>query len=388
MHRVYDGFRSEGTEVDHRLLLRACHVAALPAIAVLACLTTGHAAQSLSVTDLLDRYLNGQFDAVVTHLETLDDFRPVLQGLRDEGAAWIEAGGTAARERRELTAATFALEAARVDEWNEWKDRRLAPSYLDQECGPDGKTPKTPEILVWKPAPLLIVWGSSVFTRDSKPRAAERWWQLAAVAVAQRAEDFEFMRSDGVFCLYNPEDEIDYLHHLRQRFPDEPRFKLAEAMLSELNRRAAKGTYTFEQLQDDPDVGGEATMRLGVRRFQMKDDDGAISTLDRVESRTRDPWVLYLARYFKGQAFERRKRTAEAERAYRGALAAVPFAQSASMALAALLFKNDRRTEASRLMDAMFAASPRPADPWRGYADADDRFWPVLIGRLRAEIRR
>jgi Flp pilus assembly protein TadD len=159
-------------------------------------------------------------------------------------------------------------------------------------------------------------------------------------------------------------------------------------MLSELNRRAAKGTYTFEQLQDDPDVGGEATMRLGVRRFQMKDDDGAISTLDRVESRTRDPWVLYLARYFKGQAFERRKRTAEAERAYRGALAAVPFAQSASMALAALLFKNDRRTEASRLMDAMFAASPRPADPWRGYADADDRFWPVLIGRLRAEIRR
>jgi hypothetical protein len=36
----------------------------------------------------------------------------------------------------------------------------------------------------------------------------------------------------------------------------------------------------------------------------------------------------------------------------------------------------------------MFAASPRPADPWRGYADADDRFWPLLIGQLRAEIRR
>jgi hypothetical protein len=25
-------------------------------------------------------------------------------------------------------------------------------------------------------------------------------------------------------------------------------------------------------------------------------------------------------------------------------------------------------------------------DPWRGYADADDRFWPELIGRVRAEI--
>ena len=245
------------------------------------------------------------------------------------------------------------------------------------------------EVLVWKPPPLLIVWGSNVFRRETKPGPIERWWQLAAVSVAQRAEDFEFLRSDGVVCVYNVNDEIDYLFHLRLRFPDEPRFKLAEAMLPELSRRpAAKGNYTFEQLQDDQDVGGEATMRLGVSRFHMRDDDRAISTLDRVESKTRDPWVIYLARYFKGQALERKKRPAEAEKAYRGALRAVPAAQSASMALAALLFKNGQRTEASRLMDMMFAASPQPADPWRGYADADDRFWPLLIGQLRAEIRR
>jgi len=31
---------------------------------------------------------------------------------------------------------------------------------------------------------------------------------------------------------------------------------------------------------------------------------------------------------------------------------------------------------------------PRAADPWRGYAHADDRFWPLLIARLRAEIRQ
>jgi tetratricopeptide (TPR) repeat protein len=236
---------------------------------------------------------------------------------------------------------------------------------------------------------LLIVWGSSLFRRDAKPGPIERWWQLAAISVAQRAEDFEFMRSDGVVCVYNLNDEIDYLYHLRLRFPDEPRFKLAEAMLADLRPGPPiKGNYSFEQLEDDQDVGGEATMRLGVQRFRARDDDRAISTLERVESRTRDPWVLYLARYFKGQALERKKRPAEAEKAYRGALTAVPAAQSASMALAALLFRNGQRTEASRLMDVMFAASPRPADPWRGYADADDRFWPLLIGRLRAEIRR
>ena len=31
---------------------------------------------------------------------------------------------------------------------------------------------------------------------------------------------------------------------------------------------------------------------------------------------------------------------------------------------------------------------PLPPDPWREYAHADDRFWPVLVGRLRAEIAR
>lgn len=375
-----------GTAQKNRCMDRRSNAA----IALLACLAAGRpTAQTPPVPDLLDRYLRGEFDAVVAHLETLNDFRPILKGLQDEGPKWIDAGGAAERERRELTAATFALEAARVDEWNEWKDRSLTPVYLAQPCGPDGKTPRVPEVLVWKPPPLLIVWGSNVFRRETKPGPIERWWQLAAVSVAQRAEDFEFLRSDGVVCVYNVNDEIDYLFHLRLRFPDEPRFKLAEAMLPELSRRpATKGNYTFEQLQDDQDVGGEATMRLGVSRFHMRDDDRAISTLDRVESKTRDPWVIYLARYFKGQALERKKRPAEAEKAYRGALRAVPAAQSASMALAALLFKNGQRTEASRLMDMMFAASPRPADPWRGYADADDRFWPLLIGRLRAEIRR
>ena len=368
--------------------MRVCRSVALSVVGLVLCLSAGQlSAQAPSVTNFLDRYLHGDFDAVVSSLETLGDFRTVLKGLQDDGQKWIDAGGVAARERRELAAATFALEAARVDEWNEWKDRRHVPTNKDKFGSVGGEC--LAEILEWKPPPLLIVWGSVLFQRDAKPRAIERWWQLAALAVAERAEDFEFLRSDGVTCLTNVNEEIDYLFQLRQRFPDEPRFKLAEAMLTDLNRRpAAKGTFTFEQLQDDPDVGGEATMRLVAAHLRMRDDDHAISLLDRVESRTRDPWVIYLARYFKGQALERKQRPAEAERAYRGALAAVPFAQSASMALAALVFKNDRRAEASRLMDAMFAASPQPADPWRGYADADDRFWPLLIARLRTEIQR
>jgi Flp pilus assembly protein TadD len=129
-------------------------------------------------------------------------------------------------------------------------------------------------------------------------------------------------------------------------------------------------------------------VRLANVETRMRQDDSAIDRFDRVETMTRDPWLLYLARYFKGAALERKKRLDDAERAYRGALAAVPHAQTASLALGSLLFRSDRRAEGSALVQAMFDARPTPNDPWRQYAAADDRFWPELIGRLRSEIRR
>src|ERR1700733_11703317 len=69
---------------------------------------------------LLDRYGRGDFDGVVSDLAALRDFNLLLKQLKDTGPAWIEAGGRTERARRSLTAATVALEAARVDEWREW----------------------------------------------------------------------------------------------------------------------------------------------------------------------------------------------------------------------------------------------------------------------------
>ena len=66
---------------------------------------------------------------------------------------------------------------------------------------------------------------------------------------------------------------------------------------------------------------------------------------------TRDSWILYLARLFRGQVLEREKELENAERAYRGALAAVPNAQAASTALAAVLFTDGRRREAWAAID-------------------------------------
>ena len=84
----------------------------------------------------------------------------------------------------------------------------------------------------------------------------------------------------------------------------------------------------------------------------------------------------------------KRRQPKDAEAAYRGAVAAVPHAQSATVALAALLARDGRRAEAQQLVGDMLAANPPPPDPWRGFVHADDRFWPQLIARLRAEIAR
>jgi hypothetical protein len=210
---------------------------------------------------------------------------------------------------------TLALEAARVGQWAEWKHRESYPDLAKTPSIPGmhalGRTasvpplrfvdengrPYIPEILYWHAPPRLIEWGCELLRADgASPDAIERVWHLAALAVAQRSEDFEFLFSEGVRWLYNPDSEVDHLVHA--------------------------------------------------------------------------------------------KRSADAERAYRGALAAVPGSQAASVALAALLFRSDRRSEASELITSMLARHPPVADPWRSYAHADDRFWSLLITRLRGEVRR
>jgi hypothetical protein len=69
-------------------------------------------------------------------------------------------------------------------------------------------------------------------------------------------------------------------------------------------------------------------------------------------------------------------------------VAARPGTQSASAALAPLLIKKDQRAEAQALMAAVLEAGARAYDPYLEFMHADDRFWPRLVGRLRAEIRR
>jgi tetratricopeptide (TPR) repeat protein len=336
-------------------------------------------AQSPDTMGLLDRYARGEFTAVAAALEDIKDFKDVHKDLVEKAPAWFDAGGAADRPRRELAAATFALEAARAGEWDDWK---LVRKFMALDN------------IYWSGPPLLIEWGCQLMRKDAKPRPIEHLWQMAALAVAERSEDFEFLIGSPWEPRANPKDEIEHLKHVAPRFPDEKRFALAQGIALEWRLfpspralGAKEAMEVFENLKDDELVGGEASARLGVLQFRLNSFDSALKQFDRVDDLSRDPYVTYLARFFRGQILEKQRDLGGAEKAYRGALLAVPRAQSATFAAAALMAKRGERAQAAALVDASLKA-PLAVDPWRAYADADDRFWPVLLAKLHSEIHK
>jgi tetratricopeptide (TPR) repeat protein len=347
------------------------------------------AASVPAATALLDQYARGEFAAVTEAIAHIDDFDALLKDLQATGRPWIAAGPPADVPRRRLVAATVALEAARADEWHEWKlvlhhDR--VGSFQPADA------------VYWKPPPRLIVWGASLFYTAGGPTPLEHLWQLAAIAVAERGEDFEFLIGSPFEARgTGAEEEILYLPPVLKRFPTEPRFQLAQAVALAWRswpgaRRSTLGTRDaadlFEALSKDQVVGGEAMVRLGDLRLRVGRLDDARQFLARAETATRDPYLIYLARFLTGQSYEKDHRTDEAIAAYRRALVAMPRVQSASIALAAQLFLKDQRTEAGALVDANMSSQPQPVDPWRTFVDGDDRFWPELIADLRREIAK
>ena len=353
-------------------------------------------AQAASTLVQLDRYAHGEFDAVVTELKGLRNFDGVLEELRLGGQAWVDAGPEPERARRRLAAATFALEAARAADRVAWKRVIRLDAWVDEKENIHAK--EGADRVYWNAPPLLVEWGCALLRQTPKPPPIERIWHMASVAAAQAAGDTEFLIGSPFAARMNVPDEITHLWHAQDRFKTEPRLRLAMSIALEWqtwpgSRRTpnvknhAGVAPKLEELMRDDAIGAEAAVRLGslhVRTGRLKE---ALGLFERVETMTRDTYLIYLARYFKGTALEKAGQPADAEAAYRGALAAIPHAQSATLALAALLAKQDRRTEAGALIETQLSTRPQPLDPWRAYAAGDARFWPELIARLRAEVR-
>jgi tetratricopeptide (TPR) repeat protein len=334
-----------------------------------------------SVVELLDRYERGDHSGVVAELAAVSDIAALARDLQRRGGAWtsLPQATHVTVERRRLVAAVFALE--------------LVASHFETDWGVLRST---------------VEWACELI-RKGRPTPAERVWHLAAVALAEGATDEYFLLWMPPFSSPDPvvrQRFASFMHanHAARRFPDEIRFRFAEAFANGLpgldepkrDRPPTIGRQEMEAGQaairrwkkfvDDPVVGSEALLRIGHIYFCLGNRRAAATHYRAALEASRDPYVRYLAHFFTGRLHEADGRRQDAAAAYRQALAVQPFVQSGTMALAGTLFLDERPSEAYTLLNASFTAKPRPPDPWRLWGYGDYRFWPDLIGKLRAEI--
>jgi len=112
----------------------------------------------------------------------------------------------------------------------------------------------------------------------------------------------------------------------------------------------------------------------------------ALAALDGIAEATDDEALRYLAYLFEGQAHEALGQDAEARSAYGRALGVKPRAQSASMALAALLFQDGQRGVADQIVAELLSRTTQPDDPWWMYWPADFRRAPELMRAMREAL--
>jgi Mg-chelatase subunit ChlD len=325
---------------------------------------------SQQVGALLDAYDRAQFDLVAPALDSLSDLGAFRASL--ETAALERARGELRTEedlpfvrRVRLVAASLAIEAAQ---------RRGGESARD--------------------AIALVEAFCTLLRLNPGPDAAEQSWFRASIALFAG--------------LPFPGELLVHVEHARRRFPDDGRFLLARAVATEQDTFPdARGSQTFAEIEPArfdllvtrlrdarkrPEAAAEANLRLGVSYVRAERARDALEYLDAIDLATVPSRLRYLAQLFRGRAHELDHRDEDAAAAYRAALEAEPAAQTAAVALAAVLARTGRRDEANRVMsttlrvagDALGQAAAR--DPWLAYGQADLIEWPALLAAVRRHV--
>jgi tetratricopeptide (TPR) repeat protein len=358
-------------------------------VALAVCPANAQVIQPNATIALLDRYARGEHDAVARELAASPDFARIHQDLEKLGRAWTTPAGASASQvrRRQLVAASFALEAA-------------APRFWPEDVDP------------------LVEWGCALL-RSAPPDDAERAWQLAAVTIFGRArDDGSIVTRAGPGAPLGsrklpPSRAVNHVAHAQLRFPGEPRFRLAAAMLlevagdtepprdaewiatdllpknsSEAIRRATadRAIHAFEPLTATPALRAEAELHIGYLRMVLHEPAAALPHLTQARE-SGDPFIRYLAIFLNGRAAEMLGRPADAEAQYRAALTVMPHAQSASEALAARVFLDGKPDEAYALAEDALSARPLRDDPWHLFGYGDFRFIPELMADLRKVLQ-
>jgi tetratricopeptide (TPR) repeat protein len=330
---------------------------------------------------LFERYADGDYDAVVWRLRQAADAANTGKLIRREGPRWADHADGGAHRR--AVVAALALEVA-------------APAYPIPRASDEHWVSWTQDALP------LVYWGGEVLGESLRVHPAERSWYLAAIASLQGMLQF---RGD----MRNRRDSEQLRAQAVSRIPDEPRYRLAQALgaeqLFELGRvgpQEVRAGFDHAIAWGDPNVTAETQLRYVSRYLDARKASsealGPITDPDRraesreflaltssVERTTSDDFLIFISRFFRARIYDRLDERGEAEAAYRAALEIYPAAQSASVALATLLYLRGENAEAQRLVNGVLA-SPDAVDPWRVYHLQDYRRLPLYIEQMRAAL--
>ena len=408
-------------------------------------------ASTPALEDLLLRYDRGEYLSVVRGMRALPE-RPTVVGGADGvrldplflewekfAPGWIAAAGAGQAGRRRMVAASFALEFANARPESQW--------FLRYP---------------------FVAWACGLLRASPASHPAERAWHLAAIAVMEDNEDWPHVigglwtqpraatylrRTPKLFFGDADREEATtgHLAHARLAFPDEPRWRLAEAHYEEsltileeaagpigigghqttreqreelvraaagqkpgpavgpMSRHAATVALDrlgripplvqrYEALNSVPSLRGDVALHLGFLRIRNEEWDEALGHLREVAKLSKEPALVSLSHHFMGWVYQQTDQRAAAIDAYRKALAVSPRSRSTSILLAAQLLDAGRQAEAYTVMHGALEARRTPgtfateeADPppdlWPLYPRGDAPLLPTYIARLREALK-
>ena len=339
-------------------------------------------AQQNAIVSSLERYAKGDYDDALKQLIGPKSVSSVLKAFRKDSDAWIKAAPESGRAQRTAVAGAMSLEL-------------LAATFSQHR----DEYVKTREIIEWACERFRRLPASEV----------ERQFHLAGIALAQAAGDKRFI--DGHMSSGNNFMPLGSHHeHPTERFPSEPRFKLAIATANPEVQQIATwplppgylvypwplqidhqyereiiddSLQLLSKLFDDIAVGAEARLRSGVLRFVRQDVSVARTDLEHAEQ-ANDPSVRHLAQLMLATIADQAGDSREALRRYRLAYDTVP-AASASIALAGRLFRSGAVDEAAAVLRG-FDSAPPPPDPWELYGQRDFRSFAAIRHEMRKAV--
>jgi tetratricopeptide (TPR) repeat protein len=239
----------------------------------------------------------------------------------------------------------------------------------------------------------LLEWECQKIRVHAPPDEFDARWQLASLSL------FEAMRDPGVLEAH--------LAHAQAQTPSEPRFVLGYAIAAEQRADLARSAQSSDsradaeaQRRDDealrrfknaladarinrPAERAEAWLRTGHLELEARRTELALAALAESERSATEPSVIYLARLFRGIALESQDKLDDARASYESALQTLPGSHAATMALAALAFRQGDRRGAKGLTDALMGERRPTLDPWWSYGMGDFRLWPERIQAMR-----